>query len=129
MEKDRPYTIVLEGNIGSGKSTFLQQFASESSLSKPIETYQEPVNKWRDIRGHNILALTYEDPRRWSLTFQTYAQLTMLNLHTQQTTVPGAVKMMERSIYSAKYCFIENLKINGVISEVSANICKSQQYG
>ena len=121
MDKDRPHTIICEGNIGSGKSTFLQQFASESGPNTPIETFPEPVNKWRDIKGHNILALMYENPRRWSLTFQTYAQLTMLNLHTQKTMVPGAIKVMERSIFSAKYCFIEHQRINGVISEVRAN--------
>jgi deoxyadenosine/deoxycytidine kinase len=41
----------------------------------------EPTDKWRNIQGHNGLALMYEDPRRWALTFQTYVQLTMLQTH------------------------------------------------
>ena len=118
MDKDRPYTVIVEGNIGSGKTTFLQHFASDCNTPTTVETFQEPVNKWRDVQGHNTLGLMYEDPKRWSLTFQTYVQLTMLDLHTRGTTQPGATKMMERSIYSAKYCFVENLKINGTMPEV-----------
>lgn len=68
----------------------------------------------------------YENPARWGITFQTYVQLTMLKLHqAPQVTFAFAnvglfsssllafqaapVKMIERSIFSAKYCFVENL--------------------
>lgn len=103
----RPFTVVVEGNIGSGKTTFLDRFAANPAF----ETFTEPVKKWQDVRGHNLLQLMYEDPCRWSLTFQTYVQLTMTELHVQKTKAP--VKMMERSIYSAKYCFVENLHRSG----------------
>ena len=63
----------------------------------------------------------YDDPQRWSLTFQTYVQLTMMELHERKTVDPKAVKMMERSIYSAKYCFVENLRINGTMPQ--AGVC------
>jgi len=69
------------------------------------------VDKWRDVKGHNLLQLMYEDPERWSLTFQTYVQLTMLEQHVRKEG--HQVKMMERSIYSAKYCFVENLRKEG----------------
>ncbi|XP_053544643.1 thymidine kinase 2, mitochondrial isoform X2 [Bombina bombina] len=64
----------------------------------------------------NMLALMYEDPFRWGLTLQTYVQLTMLDIHTKPTVFP--VKMMERSIYSAKYIFVENLYKSGKMPEV-----------
>jgi len=121
-KEDRPYTVVVEGNIGSGKSTLLQQFAALSSPSAVIETFQEPVSKWRDVKGHNTLGLMYEDPKRWSLTFQTYVQLTMLDLHTRKAKNPNSVKMMERSIYSAKYCFVENLRNGGTMPEVEYTV-------
>ena len=44
--------------------------------------------------------LMYGNPSRWALTFQTYVQLTMVDMHTRASTHP--VKMMERSIYSAR---------------------------
>ncbi|KAK2142176.1 hypothetical protein LSH36_988g00070 [Paralvinella palmiformis] len=58
----------------------------------------------------------YQDPTRWALTFQTYVQLTMLEQHLHKQTKP--IKLMERSIYSAKYCFVENLYENGIMPEL-----------
>ena len=59
----------------------------------------------------SILCLLF----RWSLTFQTYVQLTMLQNHTLPTDKP--VKLMERSLHSAKYCFAENLRRTGKMPE------------
>eukprot|EP00105_Crassostrea_gigas_P042340 XP_019926488.1 PREDICTED: serine/threonine-protein kinase Nek9-like [Crassostrea gigas] len=77
-----------------------------SFLAHRDEIFEEPVKKWRDVHGNNALAMMYEDPTRWALALQTYIQLTMLELHQSETDKP--VKLMERSIYSAKYCFVEN---------------------
>lgn len=51
--------------------------------------------------------MLYEDPNRWGFAFQANAQMTLAKLHAQPTKAP--VKVMERSIYSARYCFVENL--------------------
>lgn len=103
----RPFTVIVEGNIGSGKTTFLQHF----SKFPKVDLLTEPVDKWRDLNGYNLLQRMYEDPSRWSLTFQTYVQLTMLQNHTKRSG--QEVKMMERSIHSAKFCFVENLYKTG----------------
>ncbi|KAM4614424.1 thymidine kinase 2, mitochondrial isoform 2-T2 [Discoglossus pictus] len=104
--------ICVEGNIASGKTTCLEYFSSTTNL----EVLKEPVDKWRNVRSHNPLALMYEDPSRWGLTLQTYVQLTMLDMHTRPTMSP--LKMMERSIFSAKYIFVENLYRSGKMPEV-----------
>ncbi|XP_029962989.1 thymidine kinase 2, mitochondrial-like isoform X2 [Salarias fasciatus] len=104
--------IFVEGNIASGKTTCLEYFSRTSD----IEVLTEPVSKWRNVRGHNPLALMYQDPERWGLTLQTYVQLTMLDRHT--STTEAAVRMMERSIFSAKYIFVENLFRSGKMPEV-----------
>lgn len=67
----------------------------------------EPVDKWKNVRGYNTLDLLYKDTSRWSLAFQSYVQLTMLQGHLMKVAAP--VKLMERSVFSARYCFIENL--------------------
>jgi hypothetical protein len=51
--------------------------------------------------------MLYNDPHRWGFAFQANAQMTLAKLHAQPTKAP--VKVMERSIYSARYCFVENL--------------------
>ncbi|KAF7242822.1 Thymidine kinase 2, mitochondrial [Varanus komodoensis] len=58
----------------------------------------------------------YQDATRWGITLQTYVQLTMLDHHTRTQISP--IRMMERSIYSAKYIFVENLYQSGKMPEV-----------
>ncbi|KAK2175103.1 hypothetical protein NP493_750g01061 [Ridgeia piscesae] len=108
----KTFTVAVEGNIGSGKSSFLHYFDTSNS----VEVVPEPVELWKSVRGHNTLELMYKDSERWSLTFQSYVQLTMLQVHTQKQTCP--VKMIERSLYSARYCFVENLFRSGLMPSV-----------
>jgi deoxynucleoside kinase len=108
----RPFTVVVEGNIGSGKSTFLEHFRP---WSDEVELITEPVAAWRNLKGHNLLQQMYEEPKRWSFPFQTYTQLTFVKNHTKKSDRP--VKLMERSIFSAKYCVVENLKRSGVMAD------------
>lgn len=102
LVEDKKLVICVEGNIASGKTTCLQYFAKYNN----IEVLLEPVSKWRNVWNHNPLALMYEDPSRWAITLQTYVQLTMLQQHSRPQTMP--IRMMERSIHSAKYVFVEN---------------------
>ncbi|KAF3817774.1 thymidine kinase 2, mitochondrial isoform X1 [Mirounga angustirostris] len=111
-EKEKKSVICVEGNIASGKTTCLEFFSNTTG----IEVLQEPVSKWRNVRGHNPLGLMYHDACRWGLTLQTYVQLTMLDHHTRPQTSP--VRLMERSIHSARYIFVENLYRSGKMPEV-----------
>uniref|UniRef100_UPI0037E74A0C thymidine kinase 2, mitochondrial isoform X3 n=1 Tax=Semicossyphus pulcher TaxID=241346 RepID=UPI0037E74A0C len=110
--ENKKAVICVEGNIASGKTTCLKYFSETSD----IEVLTEPIDKWRNVRGHNPLALMYQDPERWGITLQTYVQLTMLDRDLSATSAP--VKMMERSIFSAKYIFVENLFRSGKMPEV-----------
>lgn len=102
-------TICVEGNIGCGKTTFLDYFRKrfQAAGEPDVEVLAEPVEKWRNVDGENLFHYLYKDPARYSLAFQTYVQLTMIKLHMTRP------RLMERSIYSARYCFVENLyKLN-----------------
>ncbi len=90
--------------IITGKSTFLDHYSQFSNVC----VLTEPVDKWRDLDGHNLLQLMYEEPERHSYTFQSYVQLTMAQQHTAKTS--KAVKIMERSVWSGRFVFAENLK-------------------
>ncbi|CAN8000588.1 unnamed protein product, partial [Ixodes hexagonus] len=114
--KGQKITIAVEGNIGSGKTTFLEsckQFTDTTALTEPVTT-------WRDMGGENLLARMYRDPKRWGLTFQTYVQLTMMQLHL--APVASSVKLMERSLQSARYVFVENLCQNGLMDPLEHSI-------
>lgn len=110
--ENKKTVIWLEGNIASGKTTCLEYFSKTSD----IEVLTEPVSKWRNVNGCNPLGLMYQDPTRWGLTLQTYVQLTMLDRHVSPMAAP--IRMLERSVYSAKYIFVENLYKSGNMPEV-----------
>lgn len=101
----RKGTICIEGNIGCGKTTLLDFFRARYKASGEPDpgVLMEPVECWRNVEGENLFHYLYKDPARHSLAFQTYVQLTMIKLHKKKP------KLMERSIYSARYCFVENL--------------------
>ncbi|XP_014599392.1 PREDICTED: deoxynucleoside kinase isoform X2 [Polistes canadensis] len=107
----RPFTVCVEGNIGSGKTTFLNHFKNYDNAV----VLQEPVELWRDVAGVNLLDLMYKDPKRYAFLFQSYVQLTMLQLHTYKTQSP--YKIMERSVYSARL-FIENMKRSKMLHDI-----------
>lgn len=46
-----PFTVFIEGNIGSGKTTFLNYFQKYDEVC--LQT--EPVEKWRNLGGVNLL--------------------------------------------------------------------------
>eukprot|EP00112_Aurelia_sp_Birch-Aquarium-sp1_P012611 Seg2651.6 transcript_id=Seg2651.6/GoldUCD/mRNA.D3Y31 product="Thymidine kinase 2 mitochondrial" protein_id=Seg2651.6/GoldUCD/D3Y31 len=117
VKNKRCITICVEGNIGSGKTTMLEYFKKNVP---DVEVCEEPVKLWQNIGGGNLLGLMYKDPKRWSYTFQTYTLLTMLQLHNQPQMKEH--KLMERSAFSAVYCFVENLFQSGKISQVEYSI-------
>merc|ERR1719273_1240883 len=103
----RPFVVSIEGNIGAGKSTMLKFFEKYSD----VELIPEPVAQWCDVKGHNLLGKLYEDPKRWSFQFQSYVQLTRLQLLNKPTTC--SVKIIERSIQNNRFCFLENARKEG----------------
>lgn len=48
----KPFNVVVEGNIGSGKSEFLNYFSKYANLCSIIP---EPVEKWRNYHGINLM--------------------------------------------------------------------------
>ena len=101
----RAFTVLVEGNIGCGKTTFLQHF---SQFLDKIDVLYEPVDRWRNVNGYNLLGLMYDNPSRWSFPFHSFVQMTMLDNHIFKA--PKPVKIMERSVFSSHYCFVENMR-------------------
>lgn len=111
-----PYqlTITIEGNVGAGKTTLIE--ALDTIIPLKTVTLREPLEKWTNINGINLLQLAYDDPTKWATTFQSFVMSTMITNHLLPTN--GKTKIMERSIFSARYCFNEHHKATGNINEV-----------
>lgn len=96
-------SLVVEGNIGAGKSTFLTIL--RDSLN--VQLVYEPHEKWQNVGGsQNLLDMFYKNTQRWAYTFQTYAFVTRIatqEAHLKKCNDP--VQILERSVYSDRYCF------------------------
>ena len=81
----RKVNVVVEGNIGSGKSTVVKslQGALSKHVKGRIKIVLEPVEKWQQIGedGSNILELSYIKPQKYSLSFQVKALSDMIKEH------------------------------------------------
>lgn len=115
-EGSQPFTVFIEGNIGSGKTTFLNHFKKFDDIC----LLTEPVEQWQNCGGVNLLDLLYKEPHRWAMPFQMYVTKTMVEMHTRQTD--KSVKLMERSVFSARTCFVENMFRNGTLHKGMYNI-------
>ena len=104
----------VEGNIGSGKSTFLKKLSTE------FKVVQEPVDEWSKIRndnGKNILEEFYEDPQRNAYLFQSIA----FRSRIRNITDLDEDAIVERSIYTDRMVFAEVCKEEGNINEIEWN--------
>jgi len=113
----RPFTIIVEGTVGCGKSTLLDIVSSLPG----VMVVPEPVSEWQNVNGTDLLQLMIEDGPRWSGLFQMEATLSRLKAALQKAVDargrPALVRIMERSLYSERYCFLEQLKRTNTISD------------
>ncbi len=97
---------ILEGNIGTGKSTFLRLLKTHAPHIKII---LEPVHNWqKKLYGQSLLANFYTNPKRWAYTFETLTMMYRVKEHLKEQQYTEQPKVIERSIYSGYYCFAQN---------------------
>jgi len=125
--------VSLEGNIGSGKSTFLaklqdyfQEGASTNEHGFDVVFLQEPVKEWESIvdkDGNTMLQKFYEDQEKYSFSFQMMAYISRLALLKQTVEEnPNAVILCERSLHTDKMVFAKMLYDDGKIEDVNYSI-------
>lgn len=73
--------ISIEGNIGSGKSTFVNILKEKFKNEKHIIFLDEPVDEWKtiqDFNNENIIEKFYKDQEKYSFSFQIMALITRI---------------------------------------------------
>jgi hypothetical protein len=97
--------ILLEGNIGAGKST-MGRLLDESGLCAFIE---EPVEAWQEGFAGNLLDAFYSDMQRWAFTFQITAFVTRAKTWQEVLARTDHSRVvLERSIFTDRYVFATN---------------------
>lgn len=116
--------LSVEGNIAAGKSTFLRLLCT---VQQEWSLMSEPLRKWQHVHSashqDNLLQLLYDDPARWSYTFQTLscmgrfkAQIESPPEHLLKQREP--VLIFERSVYSDRFVFAKALFELGHLNEI-----------
>ena len=117
-----PEIFIVEGNIGSGKSTFLTRV--KQILGDEVQIIYEPLEEWQKItdeNGKNILDYFYTDMERFCYAFQSMAFITRYQKTLTIDTTKKYV-FIERSIFSDKKIFAENCHKNKIMTEIEWNI-------
>ena len=112
--QNRPKIIFVEGNIGSGKTTWLNKIEE-----KGIKVVREPVNAWQKT---GILQEFYDNMKRWSLTFQYHAFNTRLQTVKDLYSSHHKYIFVERSPDCDKNVFAKNLYEQGKMTEMEWNM-------
>lgn len=123
--------ISIEGNIGAGKSTIINQlreYVEQTNLKNKIVFLKEPVDVWESIiepeTGKNMIELFYENPRKWSFAFQ------IMVFNTQQKLIENTllqfpevqVVVSERSVEAGRNIFTRMLECSNDLSSVEKQI-------
>jgi deoxyadenosine/deoxycytidine kinase len=118
-----PFVISIDGNIGSGKSTLINELKKicATYTGKKICFIKEPINLWMNTcnDGLSIFDRFMQNSVRWGLTFQIYVLTTMYNeLRTHINNNEYDIIILERSVYSSRHIFFEYLKQNNIVTDV-----------
>ena len=105
----------LEGNVGTGKSTFLKAIENQGH-----NVVYEPVGEWMNMinsNGKNLLQEFYGDQKRWAYTFQSIAFRTRVkNIENCESNT-----IVERSIFTDCNVFAKTCYENGMMSDIEWN--------
>ena len=113
--------FVVEGNIGTGKTTFLKLLQTYIDC----EIIYEPVDIWIkhiDTDGKNILEKFYDDFKRWAYTMQSFAFKTRFDVQSKSQT--KQYRFLERSVFTDYFVFAHNCYLTQLMTKLEWIIYK-----
>ena len=121
--------ISIDGNIGSGKSSFLS-YLKENNKGQNFVFVDEPVEQWLQIRdgetGESIFEKFYKDKNKYSFSFQMMAFISRFSILRKAIKEnPDAIIITERCLYTDKFVFAKMLYDSKMLEDVNYQIyCK-----
>lgn len=123
----RPKIISIEGNIGAGKTTIVENMQNRLASDRII-FLREPVDIWEKIKekttGENILVKFYKNPEKYSFAFQIMAFITRVSMLREaiDNNPNCEVIICERSLDADRNIFAKMLRDDGKIDDVQFQI-------
>ena len=123
-----PQIYSIEGNIGTGKSTFLNKLKHHFRENPKICFLEEPIGIWTSItdeNGVNIIEKYYKDQKKYAFSFQMMALISRLTLLKKViSSNKYDIIIMERSLYTDSNVFAKMLYDDKKIEEIEYAIYK-----
>jgi deoxyadenosine/deoxycytidine kinase len=123
----KPILISIEGNIGSGKTTIIEQLQQHLANDPTILFLREPVEIWESIcdsTGENILQKFYGNSSKYAFSFQVMAYATRLSMLRKLIRNNPECRMIicERSLDADKHIFAKMLYEDHTMEEIQYKI-------
>tara|TARA_Y100000590_G_scaffold216493_1_gene245252 strand:+ start:370 stop:1092 length:723 start_codon:yes stop_codon:yes gene_type:complete len=120
----------VDGNIGSGKSTFIEKlekkYLENGYNEEEIIFLREPVETWNtfvDESGNSILSKFYENQQKYSFSFQLMAYISRISqLRNVINNNPNCIIICERSVLTDRFVFAKMLYDMGKIEKICYDI-------
>lgn len=124
-----PPLVVIEGNIGSGKSYLLEHLRSSSVNTSKILFVDEPVQLFENYNGHKPLKLLEEDPQHEATAVQLHIICTLRKYYNsifkKNFTTETEIIICDRYFVSA-LIFIETLYRCEYISHFAKTVLEAE---
>ena len=121
MLQSKPMRIYIEGNIGSGKTTFCK-YLQEYFKKNDVDVVLEPLDRWlntKDNDGSNIFDLYYKDSAKYSFVFQMTTFITRCQ-ELLRSTSPVVISV--RSNFTDRYIFVKHCIGHGWINSIEETV-------
>lgn len=122
-DKKKKY-IVIQGNIGAGKSTLFNEVSKRFSGNPNICMLPEPVGTWMDIKDETgtILEHYYADQGKYAFTFQMMAYISRLAILREAMRGDCDIIISERSLETDRNVFAAMLHDTKMIGDIEFQI-------
>ncbi len=120
-----PHIIVIEGNIGAGKSTLINKLKEIFNTNSKVKIIEEPVDIWNNIKdkeGTNILTNYYKNQSKYAFSFQIMSFTSRFNILRDALKYNYDIIIIERSMFSDKNIFTKMLYDINMINEIEYKI-------
>jgi len=121
-----PTIISIEGNIGAGKTTLINQLAEELIKNNTkVIIAPEPIEQWTNIYvlgsstgQFNILEAMYENPKKYCFPFQIWADYTKEKTYKKaiESADDDTIVLLERTLETNKEIFTRSHLAEGFIN-------------